>query len=74
MKSLKMTPAERVAVAICKMLSDLHLDIEALGAYIYRVFPPLMYNRFVEIAEAAAHEKKMMTDPEYAREFHKLGL
>ena len=71
---LKMTPAEKVAVAICKMLSDLHLDLDMIGWYIYRTMPPLMYNRFQEIAHAAEHEKKMHSDPNYRREMNKIGL
>ena len=70
----RISAAERLAVSICKILSDLHVDIEAVGYYVYRTMPPLMYNRFVQVAEAAEHEKKMHTDPEYAKEFRKYGF
>jgi hypothetical protein len=68
-----MTTAERLALAMGKILSDLHVDIETVGYYIYRTMPPLIYNRFRVIAEAAEHERKMATDHNYAREFDKIG-
>jgi hypothetical protein len=68
-----MTTAERIALAIGKILSDLHVDIETVGSYIYRTMPPLIYNRFKVIAESAEHERKMQTDQNYAREFDKIG-
>jgi hypothetical protein len=69
-----MTTAERLALAIGKILSDLHVDIETVGYYVYRTMPPLMYNRFRVIAESAEHERKMHTDPTYAKEFDKIGI
>lgn len=74
MRYLKMSTAEKIAVAIVKLMTDLHVDIETVGYYLYRVSPPLMYNRFKVIAEAAEHERKMQTDPNYAREYHKNGV
>lgn len=74
MRHHKMTTAERLALAIGKILSDLHVDIESVGTYVYRTMPPLMYNRFRVIAEAAEHERKLATDPKYAKEFDKHGI
>lgn len=74
MRILTATKAEKIAQAFCRVISDLHVDLDMVGYYVYRTMPPLMYNRFLEIAEAAKHEERMATDKEYAREFHKLGL
>lgn len=70
----RITAGEKVAVAICKLLSDLHLDLDMVGYYVYRTMPPLMYNRFQEIAHAAEHEHKMHSDPEYRRKMNQIGL
>ena len=69
-----MTVSEKVAVAICKMLSDLHLDLDMVGYYIYRTMPPLIYNRFQEIAHAAEHEKNMHSNTEYRKKMNRIGL
>ena len=68
----RISASERVAVAFCKLLSDLHVDLDSVGYYIYRTMPPLMYNRFQEVAHAAEHEKLMLTNPDYAKEFSKI--
>jgi hypothetical protein len=68
------TAGEKIAVAMCKMLSDLHLDLDMVGYYVYRTMPPLMYNRFQEIAHAAEHEKQMHQNKEYMERMHNIGL
>lgn len=68
------TLAEKIAKTICKLLSDLHLDLDMVGYYIYRTFPPLVYNRFQEIAHAAEHEKKMNEDETFRRKMHDIGI
>lgn len=71
---MKITPAEKIAVSITKMLSDLHVDLDTVGYYIYRTMPPLMFNRFQQIAESAEHEKQMHTNEEYRKAMNKIGL
>jgi hypothetical protein len=71
---MRISPAERIAVSMCKLLADFHIDLNAIGYYIYRTMPPLMYNRFQEIAESAEHEKQMHTNDEYRRAMNKIGL
>ena len=71
---MKISPAEKIAVAISKMLSDLHIDLSSVGYYIYRSMPPLQYNRFQEIANSAEHEKQMNENDEYRRKMNQIGL
>lgn len=68
----RITPAEKLAVSIAKLMTDFHLDLETVGYYVYRTMPPLIYNRFQVIAEAAEHQRKLATDPEYRMEWHKI--
>ena len=70
----RITAGEKVAIAISKMLSDLHLDLDIVGYYLYRSLPPMMYNRFQEIAHAAEHEKRMHQDKDYREAMHRIGL
>lgn len=72
MKSLKITPAEKLAVALAKLMVDFHLDLDTVGQYVYRTMPPLLYNRFQVVAESAEHHRKLATDPEYRREWHEI--
>lgn len=71
---MKITPAEKIAVAISKMVSDLHLDLDTVGYYLYRTMPPMIFIRFQQIAESAEHEKQMHTNEEYRRAMNKIGL
>jgi hypothetical protein len=68
------TTAEKIARAVSKLLSDLHLDLDMVGYYIYHSMPPLVYNRFQEIAHAAEHEKKMIEDENFRRKMHEIGI
>ena len=70
----KMTTAERIAVSLSKLLVDFHVDLEMIGYYIYRTMPPLVYNRFQDIAHSAEHEKQMNENKEYREAMHKIGL
>lgn len=70
----RITPAEKIAVSLCKLLTDFHVDLNMIGYYIYRTMPPLMYNRFQEIAHSAEHEKKMIEDENYRRKMNQIGL
>lgn len=71
---MKITPAEKIAVAITKLVSDLHVDLDSVGFYLYRTMPPLMFNRFQQIAESAEHEKQMHTNEDYRKAMQKIGL
>lgn len=55
----KMTNEEKVAINIGKVISDLTLDIEAVGKYLANNVPSVSYNRLIVIAEAAEFEKEM---------------
>lgn len=70
----RVTTAERIAVSLSKLLVDFHVDLEMIGYYIYRTMPPLVYNRFQEIAHSAEHEKQMHENKEYREAMHKIGL
>jgi hypothetical protein len=54
----KMTDEEKVAVRLGKVISDLTLDIEAVGKYLAINVPSVSYNRLIVIAEAAEAEKE----------------
>jgi hypothetical protein len=68
------TQEERIAKAMCKLVSDLYVDLDMLGYYMYRSMPPLMYNRIQEAFHAAEHEKQMQENPEYRRTMNELGI
>lgn len=52
------TPEEQVAIKMSKLLSDFHLDLEAIGFYLSRSLPYTVYRRFIEVAEAAQYREK----------------
>lgn len=52
------TPEEQVAIKMSKLLSDFHLDLEAVGFYLSRSLPYTVYRRFIEVAEAAQYREK----------------
>lgn len=60
MRRLKtqITPEEQVAIKMSKLLSDFHLDLEAIGFYLSRSLPYTVYRRFIEVAEAAQYREK----------------
>lgn len=68
------TQEERVAKSICKLVSDLYLDLDMVGYYIYRSTPPLMYNRIQDSFHAAEHERQMHENPEYRKKMNELGI
>ena len=55
----KLSKEEKVAVAIGKLLSDYSLDIEAVGKYFAVSNPFLVYNRGIEVLEAAQFNKEV---------------
>ena len=44
---------EKTAIAIGKLLSDFHLDLEKVGYYIAKATPYLIYRRALEVLESA---------------------
>ena len=48
---------EKVAQRISTMLSDFTLDIEAIGFYLAKATPHVIYRRAVEILESAEFQK-----------------
>lgn len=68
------TSEERTAKKITQAIQDLTLDLESVGYYIAHAMPYLHFNRFISVAESAAHEMKIKADIDYEREFRKLGL
>ena len=51
------TKEEKVATKIETLLSDLSLDIEQIGYYMGINAPYIIYERFVEVAEAAEYNR-----------------
>jgi hypothetical protein len=47
------TKEEKVAVAISKLLSDFHLDLEKVGYHLAKSTPYLIYRRSLEVLESA---------------------
>jgi hypothetical protein len=50
---------EKTAVAIGKLLSDFHLDLEQVGKYISVALPHTIYARAVEVLESAQYNKEV---------------
>jgi hypothetical protein len=57
-KNLGITPEEQVAIKMSKLLSDFHLDLEAVGFYLSRTMPYTIYRRFLEVSESAQYREK----------------
>jgi hypothetical protein len=56
---LAKSPEEKVANKITLLLSDLTLDLEALGLYIARTAPHIIYRRALEVLEAMEYNKEV---------------
>jgi hypothetical protein len=56
---LAKSPEEKVANKITLLLSDLTLDLEALGLYIARIAPHIIYRRALEVLEAMEYNKEV---------------
>jgi hypothetical protein len=66
---LAKSPEEKVANKITLLLSDLTLDLEALGLYIARTAPHIIYRRALEVLEAMEYNKEVQElDRGYYRE------
>jgi hypothetical protein len=52
-KAVVTTKEEKVAVAIGKLLSDFHLDLEKVGYHLAKATPYLIYRRALEVLDSA---------------------
>jgi hypothetical protein len=50
---------EKVANKITVLLSDLTLDLEAIGLYLARTAPHIIYRRALEVLEAMEYNKEV---------------
>ena len=54
---LKASKEERVAVAIGRLLSDFHLDLEKVGYYLAKSLPHTIYRRAMEVLSSAEFQE-----------------
>jgi hypothetical protein len=52
-KAVRTSNEEKIAIAIGKLLSDFHLDLEKVGYYLAKATPYLIYRRALEVLESA---------------------
>lgn len=58
-QKLPTSKEEKTAVAIGRLLSDFHLDLEQVGKYISVALPYTIYARAVEVLESAQYNKEV---------------
>ena len=54
---LRASREEKVAVAIGRLLSDFHLDLEKVGFYIAKSLPHTVYRRALEVLASAEFQE-----------------
>jgi hypothetical protein len=54
---LKASKEEKVAVAIGRLLSDFHLDLEKVGFYLAKSLPYTVYRRALEVLSSAEFQE-----------------
>lgn len=54
---LKVSKEEKVAVAIGRLLSDFHLDLEKVGYYLAKSLPHTIYRRALEVLQSAEFQE-----------------
>jgi hypothetical protein len=54
---IKASKEEKVAVAIGRLLSDFHLDLEKVGFYIAKSLPYTIYRRALEVLSSAEFQE-----------------
>jgi hypothetical protein len=59
-RNLPASTEEKVAKKISKELSDFTLDLEAIGWYLAKALPYVMFSRALTILESAQHHKEQM--------------
>ena len=52
-RDVRTSNVEKTAIAIGKLLSDFHLDLEKVGVYLAKATPYLVYRRALEVLESA---------------------
>jgi hypothetical protein len=60
-RSIRLTVSkeEKVASKVIAMLSDLTLDLEAIGFYLAKTSPHIIYSRANEVLEAMQYNKEV---------------
>jgi hypothetical protein len=56
-RAVHTTKEEKTALAIGKLLSDFHLDLEKVGYYLHKATPYLVYRRALEVLESAQFQE-----------------
>lgn len=56
---LGISKEEKVASRIITLLSDLNLDLEAIGFYLAKISPHIIYSRANEVLEAMQYNKEV---------------
>ena len=56
-KVLRASKEEKVAVAIGRLLSDFHLDLEKVGFYLAKAVPYTIYRRALEVLSSAEFQE-----------------
>jgi hypothetical protein len=59
-KAVRTSNEEKTAIAIGKLLSDFHLDLEKVGVYLSRSLPHLVYRRALEVLESAQFQQDLV--------------
>ena len=54
---LRASREEKVAVAIGRLLSDFHLDLEKVGYYLAKALPYTVYRRALEVLASAEFQE-----------------
>lgn len=54
---LRTSKEEKVAVAIGRLLSDFHLDLEKVGFYLAKALPHTVYRRSLEVLASAEFQE-----------------
>ena len=54
---IKASKEEKVAVAIGRLLSDFHLDLEKVGFYLAKSVPYTIYRRALEVLSSAEFQE-----------------
>jgi hypothetical protein len=60
MRHHKLSDEEKIAKQLAKIVSDLTLDLEAVGVALAKAFPNVIYHRLEVIKEAAENEREMI--------------
>jgi len=59
-KSVQTSKEEKTAIAMGKLLSDFHLDLEKVGYYLAKSTPYLIFRRSLEVLESAQFQEDVI--------------